>query len=451
MNAALYDTIFYVTGKEGIESSSHDELKNMIAENPYFAPAQLVYAAKLKADNGYQLQTQIQKTGLFFNNFRWLQYQLAEVDYNKFKSGVVDENTLPTTVDENNIEAVKTETPDFIANMNIPTVEEVKNLMSGIDDRREEAAAVENFEEIATPQSYQEIEETNNAHHQPPIILDNKDETAAVENFEEIATPQPYQEVEETNNVHHQPPMILDIKDETAAVENEEEIITHNNRYDFDTIAAPISPVLERHNATETIAAVENDIHAEIAALKANWHKTHNEPATHFEESIQQNESIDIVEVTEEKEFKINTEIPNLRANWDKPIETFANAPLPFETEPYYTIDYFASQGIKFDYSKEPHDKLTTKMLKFTDWLKKMKGIKPENVIVEDDPELEKAITNIAAASNQTKEIVTETMAEIFAKQGKTEKAIQLYIKLSFLIPDKTTYFATKIKELKGI
>ena len=90
-------------------------------------------------------------------------------------------------------------------------------------------------------------------------------------------------------------------------------------------------------------------------------------------------------------------------------------------------------------------------MLKFTDWLKKMKNAKPENVVVEEDPELDKVISNIATASNQSKEIVTETMAEVFAKQGKIEKAIQLYIKLSFLIPDKTTYFAAKIKELKGI
>lgn len=89
--------------------------------------------------------------------------------------------------------------------------------------------------------------------------------------------------------------------------------------------------------------------------------------------------------------------------------------------------------------------------MKFTDWLKKMKGTKPEDMQVEPDPELEQTIINIATSSNESKEVVTETMAEIFAKQGKLEKAIQLYIKLSFLIPDKSAYFAAKIKELKGI
>lgn len=67
------------------------------------------------------------------------------------------------------------------------------------------------------------------------------------------------------------------------------------------------------------------------------------------------------------------------------------------------------------------------------------------------DLELEKAIERIAKSSVTSREIVTETMADVFIKQGKTEKAIQLYIKLSFIEPSKSTYFANKIKELKGI
>jgi hypothetical protein len=42
-------------------------------------------------------------------------------------------------------------------------------------------------------------------------------------------------------------------------------------------------------------------------------------------------------------------------------------------------------------------------------------------------------------------------MADVFIKQGKVDKAIQLYIKLSFLDPHKSAYFATKIQQLKGI
>ena len=41
MNTALSDTIFYVTGKQGIENATQFELEIMIAEYPYFAPASI--------------------------------------------------------------------------------------------------------------------------------------------------------------------------------------------------------------------------------------------------------------------------------------------------------------------------------------------------------------------------------------------------------------------------
>ena len=65
--------------------------------------------------------------------------------------------------------------------------------------------------------------------------------------------------------------------------------------------------------------------------------------------------------------------------------------------------------------------------------------------------DLEKAVALIAENSNESREIVTETMAEILEKQGQADKAIQLYIKLSFINPEKSAYFAAKIQQLKGI
>ena len=136
-------------------------------------------------------------------------------------------------------------------------------------------------------------------------------------------------------------------------------------------------------------------------------------------------------------------------SDFKKPVEE--NAKLDFEMEPYYTIDYFASQGIKVDLTQQPQDKLTKQLLKFTDWLKKMKTVSPNPQDLGTDPELEKAIQGIAQTSNEAKEIATETMAEVFVKQGKIDKAVQLYIKLSFLDPEKSSYFAAKIQQLKGM
>ena len=150
---------------------------------------------------------------------------------------------------------------------------------------------------------------------------------------------------------------------------------------------------------------------------------------------------------TENIELKIVSSLEKQLSDFNKPVDE--NTELIITTEPYHTVDYFASQGIKVEIDPNAQDKLTKQVRKFTDWLKQMKTIPAVETDVLD-AELENEIQAIANDSNETKEVVTETMAEIFEKQGKFSKAIKLYEKLSFLNPDKSTYFASKINQLKN-
>jgi hypothetical protein len=132
-------------------------------------------------------------------------------------------------------------------------------------------------------------------------------------------------------------------------------------------------------------------------------------------------------------------------------INTPIHGPL-IPIEPYYTIDYFASQGIKFVLERNPQDKLGKQLRSFTDWLKHMKRLGPEDALKStEDSQVESKIQTIADSSNITKDVVTEAMAEVLVKQGKNQQAVEVYNKLSFLHPDKSTYFASQIKKLKGI
>lgn len=116
--------------------------------------------------------------------------------------------------------------------------------------------------------------------------------------------------------------------------------------------------------------------------------------------------------------------------------------------EPLYTIDYFASQGIRYNLDAGK-DQLSLKLKSFTEWLKSMKRIHPEKVeqgMAKDD---EATVRENAETSNETQEVYTEAMAEVFLKQGMQERAIEIYRKLSLLDPSKSAYFAVRIKEIK--
>jgi hypothetical protein len=120
----------------------------------------------------------------------------------------------------------------------------------------------------------------------------------------------------------------------------------------------------------------------------------------------------------------------------------------PIAFEPYHTIDYFASQGIKLTLDENPSDSLGRQLKSFTDWLKVMRRLPQKDREIVPDIAAERTVQSIAAHSIEGREVVTEAMAEVLAKQGMPEKAQEVYHKLSLLNPGKRAYFAAKIEQL---
>jgi hypothetical protein len=119
---------------------------------------------------------------------------------------------------------------------------------------------------------------------------------------------------------------------------------------------------------------------------------------------------------------------------------------LPFE--PYHTIDYFASQGIRLSQEEATKDSLGKQLKSFTEWLKTMKRLPVQEQIKQVDPVSEQKVEHLAAHSVEGGDVVTETMAEVWIKQGNHQKAIDTYHKLSLLNPSKRDYFAAKIDSI---
>jgi len=120
--------------------------------------------------------------------------------------------------------------------------------------------------------------------------------------------------------------------------------------------------------------------------------------------------------------------------------------------EPMHMVDYFASQGIKLSEEALAAGKLGKQLKSFTEWLKTMKKIETGSIRPDGEPvnETDQRVQQLAAESNADNEVLTESMAEVLALQGKAARAIEVYRKLSLLNPSKSAYFAAKIDSLNA-
>lgn len=141
-------------------------------------------------------------------------------------------------------------------------------------------------------------------------------------------------------------------------------------------------------------------------------------------------------------------ELPVFKTDLTKFSDLKTNEELSFE--PYHTIDYFASQGIKLRAEDLTKDKFGRQLKSFTEWLRTMKKVGPAATEGGQVTAIDETIQKKAEASVENNEVETEAMAEVWAKQGKTAKAIEIYQKLSLHNPSKSHYFAAKIEQLNA-
>ena len=172
-------------------------------------------------------------------------------------------------------------------------------------------------------------------------------------------------------------------------------------------------------------------------------------PAT-FEEVLDQTktEQVDDTlpkEQPEQNQPELSVELPKFKF---EPIDP-SKAEITFE--PYHTIDYFASQGIRTKEEEKPKDQLSRQLKSFTEWLKIMKRLPVSEIAASVSATDEKKVEKMAEISISDREVITEAMAEVWEKQENKAKATEIYQKLSLLNPTKSSYFAAKIEQLKNL
>ncbi len=446
MNYSPGKVLRHLAGNENIKAIALDDLKKLAEESPYFPVAQLLLAKKLKAESNTDFLPQAQKTALYFSNPYWLHYQLTD-------------GLSPDTILEKNNFAGEDLGIDQDLTDELPEKKEVREIISpfsvttSVPDlgfAGEKHQIFGGTEEVPA----NEPEQANATHSvfvNENAELETKSKENATQPEEEMAALVPEPD-KNTDRFLDQ----LDSADQPAMHEDNEGILPEKSTPPQQKIATEVLEEMagvsrETDEATEAFleeaqtSGIENVATAskEIETEQAQPYKPPSVFGTAKDQKDENGEP-------DEHERMFQNIKAMLDATSEEADADTENAVIPID--PYYTIDYFASQGIKLELEQNPRDQLGQNLKKFTQWLKHMKKLGPEDATeVISRSETEADIQKSADASNTVREVVTEAMALVLEKQGKKDKAIELYKKLSFLNPDKSAYFAGKIKNLKGI
>ncbi len=393
--ATLVKSIFQ---KESLEDCSLEELQSAARQYSFFTPAQFLLAGKLKSADENLYKEQLQKLSLHFSNPLWLDYLL-----NGNKKEIIAEIAI---VEKNQEGMESNEEINIELQSEIPVQsEELVN----------ESQNVNSFLETTILEKKQEDIETSNEE----INIELQSEIP-VQSEELVNEPQNVNSFDATNLVE----------------EKQEDIETSSEEINIELQSEIPVQSEELGNEPQNVNSFD--------ATSLVGEKYENVEMSDVEAPISTKSESGISELTEVGVNESEISIPALPDSKQEPAET----ELTFE--PYHTVDYFASQGIKFVPEEKPADRFGQQLKSFTEWLKTMKRLPQTEAIKIPDVSSEEKVQQLADHSISEGEVVTETMAEVWLKQGNKQKAIETYNKLSLLNPGKSAYFASLIEQLKN-
>ena len=397
----------HLFNKKRLDDVSVYELERFIATHPYFAAGHFLLAKKSQVDSFDNFKEKVATAALYYHNPLWLQW-LLEQDYHDSSKP----NDIAESIPERHDGTQMAGTGNGIFLEHQPDVQ--------IHGQPTDSATNENIN-----QSYSQAEE----------------ETTLV-------TPGDSNH-RESGDVSHGSTIT-----DTPTVQPGNEVDAQTDSKEPDI--APASELLKEHESSQTPeseelqeseAAAKPDQPEVISAKGVPTEGPKFEDKPGGVDDTQQPRYSD----QEEEESRASA------ASIEKTLSGAALIPTKAEIEkddltfePYHTIDYFASQGIKLQQADLSKDKFGKQLKSFTEWLRSMKRLPNAAVDGSLDEATQRSIQQIAEHSFEEKEIVTETMAEVWIKQGNKEKAIDTLHKLSLLNPSKSHYFAAKIEQLKA-
>jgi hypothetical protein len=402
MNQSMQPAIQHLFQVSSLEAVSRERLEKFVEEYPCYGFGHYLLSRKLRAENADQFLAATQKTSLYFSNPFWLQWMLENTPASEGKYSPVPEAPAPHLIPEpapiQVEEPIYDEEPPFV-----------------LDDTDTDQTKPAPTEPILFPaETWPEMESPGIPAGTTALQADPEAPSAAAELLLESIEKarvlrESLQKINEDYQSHNGLPAPTEAapRPVEAPIRDEEPPFVLEEPYQPPSVPEPEQPVPVPEETYQPMPAPEHD---------------RTEPAPIVVESS-------------------STPL----ADSPSPATTTETTPL---FEPLHTIDYFASQGIRLTLDENPTDPLGRQLKSFTEWLRTMRRLPQKDREIVPNRVAEQAVQNFAAHSIEGKEPITETMAEVLAKQGMPERARIVYEKLSLLNPDKSAYFAAKIEQL---
>lgn len=476
MQYHIQTLVKHLFDKDSFEQVTEQELKQFTDDYPYAAVGQFLYAKKLKDIGSYNHYEQGEQASLYFHNALWLRWQLDQKE---------EAPVIPVKAEEPAqqpgfrivVQMPKTDqalsNPPLAVQPEIPVEEEPAVPAAAADVPAEPVA-----EQTTVPAGEEPVKEEQEISlqvNEDGSLVEKEGAPQQAETASTVAIAETSQLAEESTLA------------ETAAnaVSITEEVLIPPTTVlgEIDKEADEIVPAVEVTSAELETVTLEDDIVPAVDVTKVEMEVTAQAddivPAVEIapeelaaiapQTTLETAQAPAEIAIEEQAVEEINEIIPSaepLAVAAEAPTQPMAatQQPAGFTAatqegkmavdlgepifESYHTIDYFASQGIKL-LQEELKDKLGKQLKSFTDWLRSMKRVGPVESTSLDEI-TNQSIQRIAEHSVEEKEVLTEAMAEVWAKQGNAAKAIRVYEKLSLLNPAKRPYFAGRIEQLKA-
>lgn len=236
------------------------------------------------------------------------------------------------------------------------------------------------------------------------------------------------------------PQFTYDTGETVVTSEPEQESIREENlsHAGAEAVEATHSPVVTETEESEVDVAPKNHVHSEIEETLRNLKQARESaareetPKTTGEKDI----SKDHTEAVATVPAKDDAEPDEAKRDWEDSTEIITT---PEENS---AADYTALHQDK--------DRKKEQMELIDQFIEKSPSITKGNVLRTPEGEYEGKDMSVPGEGLADNHLISENLANILVKQGKNNRAIKIYEKLILKFPQKKSYFATRIEELKS-